>query len=62
MRVGSLVHSLHDPGYHGVVMEIGPEQTLVNAGYAGRACMVQWLGGDKTFEFIKMLEVISEGK
>ncbi len=60
MKVGSLVQSRHDPGYQGVVMEIGPEQTRTD--HDRRACRVQWLDGDETFEFIKMLEVISEGK
>ncbi len=60
MKVGSLVHSRHDPGYQGIVMEIGPEQTRIDHGR--RACRVQWLDGDETFEFISMLEVISEGK
>ena len=60
MRVGSLVHSRHDPGYHGVVMEIDPEQTRID--HARRACRVQWLDGGESIEFIKMLEVISEGK
>ena len=60
MKVGSLVHSRHDPGHQGVVMEIGPEQTRTDHGR--RACRVQWLDGDETFEFISMLEVISEGK
>lgn len=59
MRVGSLVHSRHDPAYRGVVMEIGPEQTRIDHGR--RACRVKWLDGEETFEFIKMLEVISEG-
>ena len=56
MKVGSLVQSRHDPGFHGVVLEIGPERIF------DRTCRVQWLDGDETFEFIKMLEVISEGK
>ena len=60
MKVGSLVQSCHDPGYHGVVMEIGPE--AIDRGASVRACRVQWLDGDETFEFIKTLEVISEGK
>ena len=60
MKVGTLVQSRHDRGYHGVVMEIDPEQTRIDHGR--RACRVQWLDGDETFEFIKMLEVISEGK
>ena len=60
MKEGSLVQSRHDPGYHGVVMEIGPVQTRTDHGR--RTCRVRWLDGDETFEFIKMLEVISEGK
>ena len=60
MKVGSLVQSRHDPGFHGVVLEIGPEQTRTD--HDRRACRVQWLDGDGTFEVIKMLEVISEGK
>lgn len=61
MKVGSLVQSRHDPGYHGVVMEMGPHPNRW-AGHDNRTCRVQWLDGDETFEFIKMLEVISEGK
>ena len=61
MKVGSLVQSRHDPGFHGVVMEIGPHHRYRTDHY-NRACRVQWLDGDETFEFIKMLEVISEGK
>ena len=61
MKVGSLVQSCHDPGYHGVVMEIGPLHQYRH-GHDNRACRVQWLDGDETFEFISMLEVISEGK
>ena len=59
MRVGSLVQCRATLGYHGIVMEIGPEQTQTD--HARRACRVQWFDGDETFEFIKMLEVISEG-
>ena len=61
MKAGSLVQSCHDPGYHGVVMEIGPLHQY-RPGHDNRACRVQWLDGDETFEFINMLEVISEGK
>ena len=56
MKVGSLVQFVENPGFHGVVLEIGPERIF------DRACRVQWLDGDETFEFIKMLEVISEGR
>ena len=59
MKVGSLVKSRHDPDWDtGIVLEIAPEQTRVD--HDRRACRVQWLDGDETFEFIKMLEVISE--
>ena len=54
MRAGSLVHSRHDPAYRGIVMELGPERIF------DRTCRVHWLDGDETFEFIKMLEVVSE--
>ena len=60
MKAGSLVQSRHDPGSHGIVMEIGPEQTRTDHGR--RACRVQWLDGEETFEFVKMLEVLSEGR
>ena len=59
MKVGSLVQSRHDPGYHGIVLEFASNQVDE---YGRRACRVQWLDGDETFEFISMLEVISEGK
>ena len=59
MRVGSLVKSRHDPDWDtGVVLEIGPACPK----HDRRACRIRWLDGDETFEFIKMLEVISEGK
>ena len=58
MRVGSLVQSRHHLGYRGIVMEIGPEQTRTDHGR--RACRVQWIDGDETFEFVKLLEVLSE--
>ena len=60
MKIGSLVHSRHDPGYQGIVMEIGPEETRID--HDRRACRVRWLDGGESIEFIRMLEVISEGK
>ena len=59
MKVGSLVQSCHDPGYHGIVLEFASNKVDE---HGRRACRVQWLDGDETFEFISMLEVISEGK
>ncbi len=60
MKVGSLICSRHDPGYHGIVMEVGPETVPKGAG--SRACMIKWLDGCITYEFIMSLEVISEGR
>jgi hypothetical protein len=59
VKVGSLVHGRHDPAYTGIVVEIGPEETF--ASHEHRACRVKWFDGDETIEFIKMLEVISDG-
>jgi len=59
MRVGSLIQFVGNPGFHGVVLEIASNQVDE---YGRRACRVKWLDGDETFEFVKMLEVISEGK
>ena len=59
MRVGSLVHGRHDPEHTGIVVEIGPKATYTD--HNRRACRVKWFDGDETIEFIKMLEVISEG-
>ena len=59
MKLGSLVCSRHDPGYHGVVLELGPETIPQDA---GRACRIQWYDGSETYEFIMFLEVISEGR
>ena len=60
MKIGSLVQSVHDPEWDtGIVMEIASSQVDE---YGCRACRVKWFDGDETIEFIKMLEVISEGK
>jgi hypothetical protein len=60
VRVGSLVKRRDDHLNQGVVMEIDPEQTRTDHGNS--ACRVRWFGGDDTFEFIKMLEILSEGR
>jgi len=60
MRVGSLVHSRHDHDYRGVVIMIGPKETSIDHGKS--VAKIQWFDGDITFEFIKMLEVISEAR
>ena len=49
----------HDPGYHGIVLELGPETIPQDA---GRAARIQWYDGSETYEFIMSLEVISEGR
>jgi len=58
MRIGSLVQVAQNPGHQGVVMEIGPQETRTDHG--NRACRVQWFDGEITFEFVKLLEVLSE--
>jgi hypothetical protein len=60
MKVGSLVCSRHDLGYHGIVLEVGPKETRTDHGR--RACRIQWVDGSETIEFIMSLEVISEGR
>jgi hypothetical protein len=59
MKIGSLICSRHDPGYHGIVLELGPETIPQDA---GRACRIRWYDGSETIEFIKSLEVISESR
>ena len=60
MKRGSLVKSRHDHDHRGIVIKIGPKETSVDHGKS--VAKIQWLDGDITFEFIKMLEVISEGR
>ena len=58
MTVGSLVHSVHDFEWRGIVTEIGPDETKTDHGR--RCARVLWFDGEETIEFIKMLEVLSE--
>ena len=60
MKSGDLICSRHDPGYYGIVLEIGPRETRIDHGR--RACRIQWLDGTVTIEFIMSLEVISAGR
>ena len=60
MKIGSLVCSRHDLGYHGIVLEVGPKETWID--HSRRTCRIQWVDGSETIEFIKSLEVISEGR
>jgi len=59
MKPGTLVRSVHDFSCHGLVSEVDPEETRP---HHGRQCArVLWFDGEETIEFIKMLEVLSEG-
>ncbi len=60
MKRGSLVKSRHDHDHRGIVIMIGPKETSIDHGKS--VAKIQWFDGDITFEFIKMLEVISEGR
>ena len=60
MNVGDLVCSRHDASHQGIVIKIGPKETRIDHGKS--VAKVQWFDGDITFEFKKMLEVLSEGK
>ena len=58
MRVGNLVKRRDDHAYHGIVVEVGPQETAID--HNATVAKVQWSDGDLTCEFIKMLEVVSE--
>ena len=58
MNVGNLVRSRHDYSYHGIVIEVGPAETSTDHGE--NVCKVQWFDGDVSFEFVRILEIISE--
>tara|TARA_R110002074_G_scaffold183653_3_gene348928 strand:- start:34 stop:219 length:186 start_codon:yes stop_codon:yes gene_type:complete len=60
MRVGDLVKRRDDHIHHGIVVEVGPQETAIDHG--STVAKVQWNDGDLTCEFIKMLEVLSEGR
>jgi len=60
MEVGNLVKRRDDHVHHGIVVEVGPQETAVD--HDNRVATVQWSDGEMTFEFIKMLEVLSEGR
>jgi len=59
MKVGNLVKRRDDSVHHGIVVEMGPQETAIDHGVLTVA-KVQWNDGDLTCEFIKMLEVLSE--
>jgi len=60
MKVGNLVKRRDDHVHHGVVTEMAPIETRTDHG--DNVCKVQWLDGDVSFEFLKMLEVLSESR
>ena len=60
MKVGALIRSIHDHQLRGIVMELGPKETRIDHG--DRVVKVLWREGDTTCEFVRMLEVLSEGR
>ena len=60
MKVGDLVRSIHDHSYRGIIMETAPIETRIDHG--DNVCKVRWFDGATTLEFLKVLEVLSEGR
>jgi hypothetical protein len=60
VKVGNLVKKRDDHVHHGIVVEVGPQETAIDHG--NTVAKVQWNDGDLTCEFIKILEVLSEGR
>ena len=60
MKVGALVRFIHDHTHRGIVMELGPQETRIDHG--DNVAKVLWGDGEATFEFLKVLEVLSEGR
>ncbi len=60
MKVGDLVRSRHDHSYRGIIVDTSPIETRIDHG--DNVCKVQWFDGDVSFEFLKMLEVLSESR
>ncbi len=56
-KVGDLVCALHDKKYRGIVVEVNPMRTRID--HPDKVCRVQWFDGDETYEFRKMLEILS---
>ena len=56
-KVGDLVCTIHDKAYRGIILEVNPMQTRID--HPDKVCRVQWFDGDETFEFRKMLEILS---
>jgi hypothetical protein len=60
VKVGNLVKRRDDHVYHGIVVEVGPQETATDHGET--VVRVQWNDGEVSYEFVKMLEVISESR
>ena len=60
MKIGNLVRSKHDHAYHGIVIDVAPIETRIDHG--DNVCKVRWIDGDVSFEFLKVLEILSETK
>jgi len=58
MKVSDIVKRRDDHIHRGIVMMVGPQETAIDHGKT--VVKVQWFDGDLTFEFIKLLEVVSE--
>jgi hypothetical protein len=57
MKVGDLIHSIHDHSHRGIVMEVSQSEELV--------IRVKWFDGVETFEYGRQLEhveVLSESR
>ncbi len=57
MKIGDLVHSIHDHTHRGIVMEVSISEEKV--------VRVKWFDGDETLEYGRMLdhvEVLSESR
>ena len=61
MKVGALIRSIHDHQLRGIVMELGPNRRY-RVDHSDRVVKVLWRDGDTTCEFVRMLEVLSEGR
>ena len=60
MRVGDLVKRRDDHVHRGIVVEIAPAATRIDHG--DNVCKVRWFDGDVSFEFLKVLEIVSESR
>jgi hypothetical protein len=64
VKVGNLVKRRDDHIHHGIVVEVGPQETATDHGetVVRAVVRVQWNDGEVSYEFVKMLEVISESR